>query len=140
MHDAKGENYKAIIGENLRFWRKFKGYSQEDIANHIGISRTYYTNLERGHAGVPLDTYQKIADFLGIYIDDILSYAPYRDMVLEVYHDKTLNPRLTEDELRNLLGIRFNLKNIEPTLNLFYFLLEFMRSERVLFQRKKNPF
>lgn len=40
--------YKNYIGERLKLLRKTCGYSQQNIANMLGIDRTTYSSYERG--------------------------------------------------------------------------------------------
>ena len=40
--------YKNYIGERLKLLRKTCGYSQQNIANALGIDRTTYSSYERG--------------------------------------------------------------------------------------------
>ena len=54
----------------MRVWLKqariSKSLSQEQVAKGIGISRAYYTRIERGERGdpLPVNTAKKIAEFL----------------------------------------------------------------------------
>ncbi len=54
-----------IIGNNLKELRKRLGYTQEEIAQAIGIKRAAYSNYEDGTREMPYDTLEKAADFLG---------------------------------------------------------------------------
>ena len=37
------------VGKRIRALRKEKGWNQDDLAQHIGLGRTYISNVERGH-------------------------------------------------------------------------------------------
>lgn len=37
-----------IVGENLRLLRKQKGWSQEQVADHLNISQAAYARIEKG--------------------------------------------------------------------------------------------
>lgn len=50
----------------LKTLRVEKGYNQEEIAKHIGISTATYSNYETGKRKIPAEHKQKIAEFLGI--------------------------------------------------------------------------
>lgn len=47
----------------LKDLRKEKGYTQEDLSREVGISRSYYTQLERGYENKQPST--KVAKELG---------------------------------------------------------------------------
>ena len=52
--------------------RKKLGLRQQDLAEQAGITRTYVSLIENGHAdGLTLDTAKKIADALDSSIDDV---------------------------------------------------------------------
>ena len=38
------------LGDELREWRKLRRMSQAEVASHLGITRSYYANLESGQA------------------------------------------------------------------------------------------
>ena len=57
--------------EKLRQLRKDKNLTQEQLAKKIGISRTYYTNIEKGRYIPSLITANKIKNILGYKNDDI---------------------------------------------------------------------
>jgi transcriptional regulator with XRE-family HTH domain len=49
------ENYRRIVGENVRAARKALGWSQEDLAFETDIDRTYISGIERGIRNPSLD-------------------------------------------------------------------------------------
>lgn len=57
--------------EKLKELRISKNLTQEEFAKKIGISRTYYTNIEKGRYIPSLITANKIKNILGYYNDDI---------------------------------------------------------------------
>ncbi|MEX1056684.1 MAG: helix-turn-helix transcriptional regulator [Natronospirillum sp.] len=46
--EVSGHDLYPIIGANLRLTRQILGYSQEAIANGLGISTSHYLRIERG--------------------------------------------------------------------------------------------
>lgn len=57
---------RRIFAENLKRWRAERGLSQEALADHAGLDRTYISALEREIYSVSLDTIEKLADALDI--------------------------------------------------------------------------
>jgi transcriptional regulator with XRE-family HTH domain len=57
---------KILIGQNIRQLRDIKGFSQEYMAEHLGISVTAYSNLERGESSPSWDRLEQIAKILDI--------------------------------------------------------------------------
>ena len=50
----------------VRSWREYKGLSQEDMANRMGISQPAYAQMEKPSARLRLKTHIRIASALGI--------------------------------------------------------------------------
>lgn len=136
MTDINSEQYKKIIGENVKFWRNIRGLKQSFIAKKIGVKQSYISQLETGKFAPSLDYLHKIANLLDVEIEDIIAPQPHRDLVLEVFEDKSIDPPVTDDELKDLLALRFRSK--EPNLNFFYFMLELLRGGKTFFRRKSN--
>ena len=53
------------IGQRVRFLRKSKNFSQEELAEKIEMSRNALGSIERGETNVPLLTLNKIYKALG---------------------------------------------------------------------------
>jgi transcriptional regulator with XRE-family HTH domain len=60
-----------LVGRRVQKRRKGR-YSQEELADLIGVSRTSITNLERGRQRIPLHQVAGIAHALGCEISDLL--------------------------------------------------------------------
>lgn len=56
------------IGKRIREMRESQGYSQEDFAEHVGISRSHYGCIERGQFAVSLPKLLDIALALNIEV------------------------------------------------------------------------
>lgn len=57
---------KKAFGQSVRFFRKEKGWSQEDLAHAAGLHRTHISIIERGQQNLTLDVIYKLADVLEI--------------------------------------------------------------------------
>ena len=57
---------KAAFGESVRKFRISKGLSQEKLAEHAGIHRTYIGDVERGLRNIALVNMHRIAVALGV--------------------------------------------------------------------------
>ena len=62
------------IGEKLKFIRKLKGYTQEQIAKELNIERRTYANLERESTKIDMKRVSDIAKFYGIEVDELLNF------------------------------------------------------------------
>lgn len=60
------------FGENLANLRKQKGWSQDDLANNLNLSRQAISKWENNQSKPDVDNVQKISKAFGIKIDDLL--------------------------------------------------------------------
>ena len=65
-----------IIGQRIRKFRKAHSFSQEDLAEKIGISTTHMSHIETGNTKLSLAVLVKIALALEVNTDNILFDQP----------------------------------------------------------------
>lgn len=56
----------------IRLLRKRFKVTQDQLANHLGITQSYLSMLERGERRIDLDLAVKIAAALGCSVDDLI--------------------------------------------------------------------
>ena len=64
--------YEIMKFENIRNLRIDNGYTQKQIAEHLGISQNTYSQYEIGVLNYPVDALIKLADFYGVSVDYLL--------------------------------------------------------------------
>lgn len=62
------------LGKNLRTIREKIGYSQEQVAEHVGISVTYYAGIERGEENPTLAVIRNLCKVLNVKSKYILPF------------------------------------------------------------------
>lgn len=62
-----------ILGDNLQEVRTHRGLTQEKLAEKVGISTSFYANIERGIKGVSVYVLKQIADELEVSVDYLLN-------------------------------------------------------------------
>ena len=62
----------GINTDLLRTTRRNKKLTQDEVAQKIGVSRTSYLKYEKGTHEPDFDTLEKIADFFGLKLDELL--------------------------------------------------------------------
>lgn len=65
---------KLLLGTRLRKFRKENGYSQNHIANILGIERSTYTYYETGKTVPVIFDLMRLADLYGTSMDDLLGF------------------------------------------------------------------
>lgn len=64
--DRNDDDGRRAFGRRVRALRLAAGLSQEQLAEHAGLHRTYVSSLERGQRNVGLDNIWKLASALGV--------------------------------------------------------------------------
>jgi len=58
----------AQLGQEIQLRRESLGYTQQDIAEYLGVSDTTIRNIEKGKPGVAIGHWYKITELLGLSI------------------------------------------------------------------------
>lgn len=56
---------KMVVGRNLKALREANGYTQEQVANFLGIGRSAYANYEAGERETPLEVMERASELFG---------------------------------------------------------------------------
>ena len=65
--------HRLIDGEApLRVWREHRGLSQSALARASGVNRVQIVDIEAGRNSGSVRTLRKLADALGVAVDDIV--------------------------------------------------------------------
>jgi transcriptional regulator with XRE-family HTH domain len=89
--------------------RERKGFSQAEISKKIGISRSSYIAFEQGKVELSLCQAKKLADFLGISLEELRggvmpNYAKYKQMILAFLRNSSSDDgKITKTKLAKLL-------------------------------------
>jgi transcriptional regulator with XRE-family HTH domain len=62
----------ALLGENVRLFRKQRGLTQEELALNAGMKRSYVSDLERGIRNPTVRALGRLSDALGVRPDALL--------------------------------------------------------------------
>lgn len=64
-----------MLRENISMLRSVNGYSQEEVAEKIGVSRQAYAKWEKGETVPDVERCQKLAELYGVTIDSLVNYS-----------------------------------------------------------------
>lgn len=60
------------LGKNIKYYRKIRGYTQEELAEKIGISTEFIKSIENKNKPPRLENFVKICEILNIPSDFLL--------------------------------------------------------------------
>lgn len=64
----------SYISSNLRFLRKYRNITQQDLADQLAVQRTMISAYEDGRSEPKLATLQKLAEILQVGVDEFLEH------------------------------------------------------------------
>ena len=77
-----------IIGQNIKYLRKSKGLTQEDLANKIGVNRAMIGSYEENRAVPKLSVMQIIAHYFSISIDELINIKIWEESSVSSVSEK----------------------------------------------------
>jgi transcriptional regulator with XRE-family HTH domain len=72
-----------VLSANLRYLRQQQGWSQEALAGHCGLHRTYIGAVERGERNISLDNLDRLAEALGVTLCSLLEIHSHSHQIRE---------------------------------------------------------
>ncbi len=91
-------DYKVKLGERLQILRKYRGYSQEYVAEVLDISVREYRRMEKGEVNVSLDTICELIDKMdydsGFLVLGTMTVDTYLNKAMMVMPDEMYNEYL----------------------------------------------
>lgn len=62
-----------LVGANIRYWRQANSLSQAQLANRLGISQPYVSQLEQGLKNPHVLTLARFASSMGVQVQDLFA-------------------------------------------------------------------
>lgn len=69
------EKRKPMLNEALTLARLYWGYSQQELAEMLGLSQAMVSEIERGSKSVTLETLNRYSDVLGVRKSQLMFFA-----------------------------------------------------------------
>jgi transcriptional regulator with XRE-family HTH domain len=61
-----------VIGDNIKAYREKFGYSQENLANCLGVDRSIISHYENGNREISIIHLNKLADLFANEVEDLI--------------------------------------------------------------------
>ena len=65
---------KMLIGDKIKSIRELKNYTQEYIADQLGITQAGYSKIEKGKTSLSLDKLEQLALILYLPLENIINF------------------------------------------------------------------
>lgn len=93
------------IGQNIRKYRKAYNYSQEELAEKVGISVTHLSHIETGNTKLSLPVFVTLAEILQVRTDELLYGVSITQLDYTKEEILSVLDRCTPNELRVIKDI-----------------------------------
>jgi transcriptional regulator with XRE-family HTH domain len=99
-----------ILSSRLKFIRRMRGVTQQQVADAINVSRTTYSTYERGRAEPDVELLRRLSEFYKVSADfllqiDIKSEDPVLDdLRARLWEHILVSDRETAEMILNLFG------------------------------------
>jgi len=93
---------RTLFANNLILLRKRYGFTQEDLANHSGVSKRSIALYETKNANPPLDNLQKLAQSLNTSIEQLVGF---KKSALTIDHSFSSIDSRTLKKLKMILSL-----------------------------------
>lgn len=108
------------FGKNLQFLRKEKKLKQHQMFEHLGFSRTTWSNYEQCRTSPSLDGLIKISRFFGVKLDELIAEDMEEKHESRKYRRYGTNdsPPMVEESLEGLAYLRSRLEKLETAIDM----------------------
>lgn len=77
-----------VFGENLRLVRQSRGFSQENVAEQLGMSASGYAKIERGESDIPLSRLEELAKVFEMTVPQLVSITD-KSNIFNIKYNRT---------------------------------------------------
>lgn len=70
-----------LIGLNISYYRRIKHLTQVELADAVGISSNYLSQVERGYKSISLVKLLKLAEVLGVDEKDFFDFSKSPNLI-----------------------------------------------------------
>jgi len=101
-------NIKSVLGENLKFYRKAKHLSQEQLSEKVDISVKHLSSIERGLNFASADLLEKLA--LSVDVPVFYFFVNKREFFCNDIMLNTIDKIIEEKLIRTIEEIKLNIR------------------------------
>lgn len=91
---------KLPIGEKVRYWRKKKGLTQDQLAKILGVHGPNISQIENGARSPSMNTIEMIAEALGIEVGELVRDPNSAQLAVDIKKQPTISDGLPDNVLK----------------------------------------
>lgn len=99
------------IGQRIRKFRKAYNFSQEQLAEKVGISTTHMSHIETGNTKLSLSVFVKIAEALSVQTDELLYDIPPINRTIIKHEIEEILDSCSQQDMHVLIDVIKTLKS-----------------------------
>lgn len=80
------ESFWGELCARLKKYRERYGYTQQYVADHLGVGKSTYTQYEIGSRRIPVDMLVRVAALYNVSMDEILGNSVRPDTSTNIIH------------------------------------------------------
>ena len=118
------------VHENIRFMRLYKDWTQETMANKLGISTLAYAKIERGETDINLSRLQQIAEVMEIDLTQL--FGLNEKNVLNFTSDNGIQNIQFQEKNNNYCQVNYSSSTEQE--------IDFLKKENELLQQQNSEY
>ena len=99
VNETKQYSKHLKLGEKIKKLRELKDYTQEYMAEQLGISQSAYSKMEIGESEITYNRLEKVAEVLKMKPEELITFN--ESMVFNVMHNQTGNGLVVQNNVPN---------------------------------------
>ncbi len=108
------QDYKRDMGQRIKLARKKRGLTQEKASEALDVSVKHFSEVERGLAGLSVESLIRLSDLLGVSTDYLLKGTADADAWSCVLSALRQTPEEKEEAMKALLNLAVRLAQDPP--------------------------
>ena len=82
------------VGKNIKMIREQKGLMQKEVASIAEMQASNYSKIESGQRDISVEALDKVAQFFGMTVDEVIHFEDTKTLSPVKVEDKTANEKV----------------------------------------------
>jgi transcriptional regulator with XRE-family HTH domain len=117
------QNLLTIVGERIRYFRKNRGLTQEQLGEKVGLPQSYVGAIERGEKNLSLETLERIIKALQLGPAEV--FIPIKN-----------KEHLKKDKLIDLISLRLQERDLNEIETIYTLMKDVLKAIDIHLKQK----